>query len=51
VTGGSIRIDGVDVREWSMENLRQQIASIEQDIFLFSRSIAENIAFCCPGLP
>jgi len=50
VTGGSIRIDGVDVRDWSMENLRQQIASIEQDIFLFSKSIAENIAFCCPGI-
>jgi ATP-binding cassette subfamily B protein len=44
-TGGRVSIDGVDVREWSMDSLRSQIATIEQDIFLFSRSIAENIAF------
>lgn len=42
---GRVLIDGVDVREWSLESLRGQIATIEQDIFLFSRSIAENIAF------
>ena len=42
---GRITIDGVDVREWSMASLRSQISSIEQDIFLFSRSIAENIGF------
>ncbi|NJN19330.1 MAG: ABC transporter ATP-binding protein [Oscillochloris sp.] len=45
VTAGSVRIDGVDVREWDLDALRSQIATIEQDIFLFSRSIAENIAF------
>ncbi len=44
-TGGQVLIDGVDVREWSMDSLRAQIATIEQDIFLFSRTIAENIAF------
>jgi ATP-binding cassette subfamily B protein len=48
VTGGQILIDGVDVREWELDSLRSQISKIEQDIFLFSRSIAENIAF---GLP
>jgi len=42
---GEVRIDGVDVRAWSLESLRAQIATIEQDIFLFSRTIAENIAF------
>ncbi len=42
---GRILIDGVDVRDWSLESLRSQISTIEQDIFLFSRSIAENIAF------
>jgi ATP-binding cassette subfamily B protein len=47
-TGGCVRIDGVDVREWSMAALRQQISIIEQDIFLFSRSIADNIAFGKP---
>jgi ATP-binding cassette subfamily B protein len=48
VDAGRVLIDGVDVREWNMEALRQQISSIEQDIFLFSRPIAENIAFGCP---
>jgi ATP-binding cassette, subfamily B, bacterial len=47
-TSGRILIDGVDVRDWNLESLRQQISVIEQDIFLFSRSIADNIAF---GLP
>ncbi|MHB9034314.1 MAG: ABC transporter ATP-binding protein [Anaerolineae bacterium] len=45
VNSGQIRVDGVDVRDWSMESLRSQIATIEQDIFLFSRTLAENIAF------
>ncbi|MDQ3247980.1 MAG: ATP-binding cassette domain-containing protein, partial [Chloroflexota bacterium] len=44
-SSGCILIDGVDVRNWSMDSLRAQIATIEQDIFLFSRTIAENIAF------
>jgi ATP-binding cassette, subfamily B, bacterial len=46
---GSITIDGRDVRAWHLAALRQQISIIEQDIFLFSRSIADNIAFGCPG--
>jgi ATP-binding cassette subfamily B protein len=46
---GQVLVDGVDVREWNMEALRRNIAIIEQDIFLFSRSIAENIAFGKPG--
>ncbi|MGH2582440.1 MAG: ABC transporter ATP-binding protein [Anaerolineales bacterium] len=49
VTGGTVLVDGIDVREWNLESLRQQISIIEQDIFLFSRSIAENIAFGVPG--
>jgi ATP-binding cassette subfamily B protein len=44
-SAGRVLIDGVDVRDWSMDSLRAQIATIEQDIFLFSRTIAENIAF------
>ena len=49
VTGGGVLVDGIDVRDWNLESLRQQISIIEQDIFLFSRSIAENIAFGVPG--
>lgn len=45
VDEGRILIDGVDVREWNLESLRSQISTIEQDIFLFSRTIAENIGF------
>jgi ATP-binding cassette subfamily B protein len=45
VTEGRILIDGVDVREWNLESLRSQISVIEQDVFLFSRSVSENIAF------
>ncbi len=48
VTQGQVLVDGVDVREWNLENLRRQISIIEQDIFLFSRTIAENIAFGKP---
>lgn len=49
VDEGCVLIDGVDVRDWSLAALRRQISIIEQDIFLFSRSLAENIAFGCPG--
>ncbi|MBL8045071.1 MAG: ABC transporter ATP-binding protein [Anaerolineales bacterium] len=48
VAGGQVKVDGVDVRDWNLESLRQQISIIEQDIFLFSRTIAENIAFGKP---
>src|SRR5204862_4884311 len=48
-TVGRVLIDGVDVREWSLDSLRAQIATIEQDIFLFSRTIGENIAFGARG--
>jgi ATP-binding cassette subfamily B protein len=45
--GGRVLVDGVDVREWSIESLRSQISTIEQDVFLFSRTLAENVAFGC----
>lgn len=45
VTSGAVYVDGVDVRDWNLEALRSNISIIEQDIFLFSRTIAENIAF------
>jgi ATP-binding cassette, subfamily B, bacterial len=45
VDSGRILIDGVDVREWNMDSLRSQISFIEQDVTLFSRSVAENIGF------
>ncbi len=49
VDQGQVLVDGVDVREWNLASLRSQISMIEQDIFLFSRSINDNIAFGRPG--
>lgn len=48
VKRGQVRVDGRDVREWNLESLRRQISIIEQDIFLFSQTIRENIAFGHP---
>ncbi len=42
---GTILIDGVDIREYPLQVLRRHIGYIEQDIYLFSRSINKNIAF------
>ncbi|HRO90771.1 MAG TPA: ABC transporter ATP-binding protein, partial [Promineifilum sp.] len=47
--GGQVLVDGIDVRDWNLESLRSQISTIEQDVFLFSRTIAENIAFGVPN--
>lgn len=44
-TSGRVLVDGVDVRDWNLTSLRSQISTIEQDVFLFSRSLGANIAF------
>jgi ATP-binding cassette subfamily B protein len=49
VTQGQVLVDGMDVRDWNLAALRSQISMIEQDIFLFSRSVSDNIAFGKPG--
>lgn len=48
-TQGRVLIDRIDVGEWSLDSLRSQIGVIEQDVFLFSRTIRENIAFGLGG--
>lgn len=48
VTGGSIRIDGFDVRDLTAESIRRQIGIVLQDTFLFSASVMENIRFGRP---
>lgn len=45
VTEGRILIDGIDIRDYNLESLRSQISYIEQDVFLFSTTIFENISF------
>jgi ATP-binding cassette, subfamily B, bacterial len=49
VDEGCVLVDGVDVRDWNMAALRKNISIIEQDIFLFSQTIEENIAFGKPS--
>ena len=48
VTGGSVRIDGVDVRDVQLHSLRQQIGIVLQDTYLFSSSVMDNIRFSRP---
>lgn len=45
VSNGSILIDGMNVQEWKLSSLRKQIGFVPQDMFLFSDSIENNIAF------
>ena len=45
VLDGAITIDGIDIRQMTKESLRQQIGIVQQDVFLFSGTIAENIAY------
>lgn len=45
VSEGKILIDGIDIRDYALQSLRSQVSRIEQDIFLFSSSIFDNISF------
>lgn len=45
VTEGQVRIDGKDIREHDLANLRERIGYVPQDVFLFSNTISSNIAF------
>lgn len=49
VNSGQVLVDGVNVQDWNLESLRKNVSIIEQDIFLFSRSVRENISFGLPG--
>ncbi|WP_460273328.1 ABC transporter ATP-binding protein [Celeribacter sp. ULVN23_4] len=45
VTGGRILIDGIDIRDMTLESLRAQIGTVSQDVFLFGSTLRENIAY------
>ena len=45
VDGGSIMIDGIDIRDMTLRSLRGQIGIVQQDVFLFAGTIRENIAY------
>jgi ATP-binding cassette subfamily B protein len=48
VTGGSITIDGHDIRDVTLASLRKNVVVTQQDIFLFSETIRDNIAYGAP---
>ena len=45
ITGGSISIDGVDIRDVTMESLRKQIGVVQQDVFLFGGTVRDNVMY------
>lgn len=47
-SSGVVKIDGVDVRDFTLENLRKHIAIVSQDVFLFDATIRENVAYGFP---
>ncbi len=48
INGGSIKIDGVDLRDFDIQNLRSQIGLVSQDVFLFSGTVLDNIRYSKP---
>jgi len=50
-TSGSLRIDGVDVREVTLRSLREQMAIVTQETILFNDTVWNNICYGRPGLP
>lgn len=49
VTGGEILIDGQDIRHVTLSSLRNAVGVVQQDVYLFSGTVAENIAYGKPG--
>ena len=49
VTSGRILIDGQDIRHVTLKSLRQDIGIVQQDVYLFSGTVAQNIAYGKPG--
>ena len=45
IQGGSIKIDGIDIRKFQQRSLRRNIGIVQQDVFLFTGTIRENIAY------
>jgi ATP-binding cassette, subfamily B, multidrug efflux pump len=50
VDAGAVKVDGVDVREWDLERLRESIGLVLQDVFLFAGTIGENIHLGAPQI-
>lgn len=48
VSGGGIRIDGTDIRDYTLPTLRENIGTVQQDVFLFSGTLRDNVAYGKP---
>ena len=48
-TGGVILLDGVDIRDYTLDSLRRQIGMVQQDVYLFSGTVLKNIEYGKPG--
>lgn len=48
LTGGDIKIDGIDIRDATKDSLRRAIGIVQQDVFIFPDTIMENIRYGCP---
>ncbi|MDR1604787.1 MAG: ABC transporter ATP-binding protein/permease [Gracilibacteraceae bacterium] len=49
VSAGAVRVDGVDIRTYTLHSLRSQIGVVQQDVYLFAGTVLENIAYGKPG--
>jgi ATP-binding cassette subfamily B protein len=49
-TAGAVRIDGQDIRQWTLASLRSQISIVLQDTVLFAGNVVDNIALGAPGV-
>jgi ATP-binding cassette, subfamily B, multidrug efflux pump len=49
-SSGDILLDGVSLKDWDIKHVRQSLAYVPQDVFLFSTTIAENISFGQDGM-
>jgi len=51
INQGEILLDGIDIRQWDLDNLRGHMAVVPQDVFLFSGTVLENIRLGNPQIP
>ncbi len=49
VSGGSVTLDGIDIRNLTLKSLRSHIGIVQQDVYLFAGTVLENIAYGKPG--
>jgi len=51
IQGGSVKVDGHDVRDWTLEGLRRNVATVHQDVFLFAGTVFDNVRLGDEDIP